>query len=284
MCIAILNKKHSIITDAALTNCFMNNPDGAGFAFINNNKQLTVIKGIFNLDTFLNTYKYIKEQAISDILIHCRIGTAGLKDANNTHPHYINDDIVLIHNGILHNIDVPKNSKVSDTILFIQKYLKNMTIEQLKDAGYRQLIADAIGTNNKFILMDKYGATYIINAEQGITDTDGNFYSNDSYQDHYYTAYDNYLNYTSFKLSKKLKNKITNNINNLDVRQLAELAEHPLIHIKTGELFSEQAYEDYDFIDYDNIMYLEDISESLYKLYLNLYDSYFNYDYYTAVY
>ena len=227
MCIAILNKKDSILKDDALINSYNNNPDGCGFAYLNSAGKFIIDKGLFKQAEFLEKYKQHKKIAASDMLIHCRISTAGKIDAVNAHPHIINNDAVLIHNGCL-NIEMPFNSAVSDTIIFIDRYLKDISIEQLKSARYRLMLTDFIGINNKFVILDKTGAAYIINKKQGVTDVSGNWYSNSSYQN--INKWDMPLVYLSKKEKKKLKHKIEH----LSLSDFEMLGETP--YVKMSDL------------------------------------------------
>ena len=81
------------------------------------------------------------------------------------------------------DIDVPKDSDMNDTQIFIERYLKDInTRDLLHCKTLHKLIADAIGTNNKFILMDNTGYYKIINEKQGHW-KDNVWFSNYTYQE-----------------------------------------------------------------------------------------------------
>ena len=182
MCIAIVKTKDGIISDKTLRNCFKNNPDGAGMAYTNNG-DLYVIKGIFNEDEFIKTYHEVEAIADNNMLIHCRISTSGLIDVDNSHPHVVNDSTVLIHNGVL-DIDVPKDSKKSDTVLFIEKYLSELPIDFTYNKQILKLIEDRIGKTNKFAFLNSNGDYAILNEDKGEW-VNKVWYSNSSYDDNY---------------------------------------------------------------------------------------------------
>ena len=179
MCIAILKTKNGHISDEELRNSFNNNSDGAGIAYTKDN-ELRIVKGIFDVETFVTAVRQAEKLADNNILIHCRIGTSGKKDKDNTHPFVINNNICLIHNGIL-DVEVPKDSPINDTQIFIQKFMrgiKNETI--LKNKTYQNVIEELIGKGNKFVIMNNKGEFVIMNEQAGHWANDV-WFSNSSY-------------------------------------------------------------------------------------------------------
>lgn len=291
MCIAILKTKQGTITDDILRTSFKNNPNGGGFAWTENG-TLYIIKGIFNIDTFVNTYHEIEKKADSNILIHCRISTSGLVDKDNSHPHVVNNSTVLIHNGIL-DIDIPKDSKKSDTVLFIEKYLKDLPEDFVYNNSIMQLIEDKIGYYNKFIFLNNNGDYFILNESAGEW-VNGVWYSNNSYIDYglynnkFYDDYDDeymdrldseYKKYydisrdefiDKFKLTKKEYKKIENMIKSLSDEELTQLGTTPIYNMDNVSLRADD-----DFLDIHDF-YLFELDDDL----QNLYDErYYQYDY-----
>lgn len=289
MCIAILKTKDGIITDDILRNCFKNNPNGSGVAYVHNN-QLYVVKGIFNVDEFIDTVH--KAESLSDngnILIHCRISTSGLIDVDNSHPHVVNDSTVMIHNGIL-DIDVPKNSKKSDTVLFIERYLKDLPIDFIYNKAILKLIEDKIGASNKFIFLNTNGDYAIVNESAGHW-ISGVWYSNYSYED--YSAYkfsgsksiydyedEEYRHYYGMSRDEFLDFFVANNkdiikeyekhIERLSQEDLVSLGSTPILNVDTDELRADDGWVDL------NEFYLFELDDSL----QDLYDwRYYQYDY-----
>ena len=179
MCIAILKTKDGNITDEQLLNCFDNNPDGAGIAYTKDNK-IIVVKGIFEATQFVEEYHKAVAEADGAMLVHCRIGTSGFKDYTNCHPHIVSDECVMIHNGIL-SIDVPKDSKVSDTVLYVEQYLKPLPKDFMLNDGIMSLITDHIGAGNKFVFLNNHGDFSIANEKAGHW-KNGVWFSNYSYE------------------------------------------------------------------------------------------------------
>ena len=179
MCIAILKTKDGNITDEQLRNCFESNPDGAGISYSKNGK-LYIIKGIFNVNEFIKAYHNAVAEADGAMLIHCRISTSGEVDKLNCHPHVVSDECVMIHNGIL-SITVPKDSKVSDTVLYVEQYLKPLPKDFMLNDGIMSLITDHIGAGNKFVFLNNRGGFSIANEKAGHW-KNGVWFSNYSYE------------------------------------------------------------------------------------------------------
>lgn len=194
MCIAIVKTKEGTITDLQLKNCFTRNKDGAGFAYPKDG-EVVIEKGFFNFDAFLKRYREVEKECDNNMLIHFRISTAGLVDKANCHPHRINNKLVMIHNGVLH-IDVPKNSKVSDTVLYCKRYLKQLPKGFTHNDVIMEFMAEHIGDYNKFCFLDSTGYYRIVNEDAGKW-VDGVWYSNESYKAPTYT--DLWKGYSSYK-------------------------------------------------------------------------------------
>lgn len=260
MCIAIVKPQGTEISDEYLSNCFDNNRDGAGIAYAKNCK-LHIVKGIFNKEKFIKVVREAEKIAEGSMLIHCRIGTSGLNDKNNCHPHIVNDNLVMIHNGIL-DIDVPKNSKVSDTVIFIEKYLKKLSKDFVKSEPIMHLIEKAIGHNNKFAFLNNKGEAFICNAKAGTVEG-GIWYSNDSYSFNW--------NYNFFDQDEDLEifAYFENLIDQLEYDELYELGDSPLINMEDYVLepFSLDKYK-----DTDKYISLKNYSKELYSLYMAMYD------------
>lgn len=296
MCIAIVKTKKGTISDEYLRNSFKNNSNGAGIAYTKDNK-LYIIKGIFNEDEFVQAVRDVELIADSNILIHCRISTSGLIDKDNSHPHIVNKNTALIHNGIL-DIDVPKNSKKSDTVLFIEKYLKDLPTDFINNKAILKLIEDKIGTSNKFCFLNNKGKYAILNEKSGEWvnsvwysngtykyyyeskwNSKGNTYllgvhndnyfdfDNDTYQDLYGIDRDEFLE--TYHLTKSEKLKIIRHIKSLTNEELDMLGDNPIYNIDTETFRREDDYLntfefyldelDYDLMDeYFTAYYTED--------------------------
>lgn len=304
MCIAILKTKNGTITDEELRNSFENNSDGAGIAYTHNN-ELRIVKGIFDVETFIKTVRQAEKLADNNMLIHCRIGTSGLNDKENTHPFVINNNICLIHNGILH-VDVPKGSKINDTQIFINSYMKgikNSTI--MNNKTYHTILEDMIGSSNKFVIMNNKGEFTIINEKAGNWEN-GCWFSNNGHKttrvrytrtyddwEGYYNGYtkkggcysyeygwdeDDYevdydeLPFDKEGLTSQDYEEIVSQIQTLSKERAEELGYDVCYDAETKQLIS--SYEAIEVIEFgeENIYPLDEISYELYELYLDYID------------
>jgi hypothetical protein len=181
MCIAIFKPKHRNIDKEILENCFDNNSDGAGFAYAEDG-NLVISKGFFTFDDFWAEYENLPENVPA--VIHFRIGTSGKKDSFNCHPWAVNDDLCLIHNGVIGEFSA-KDSPQSDTGNFTDHFVRPLVEKfgegAIKDELFRYIVYKAIGDHNKIIFFDREGEFSIINEEEGEWNDDV-WFSNTSYK------------------------------------------------------------------------------------------------------
>lgn len=139
MCLIIIKPKNIEFPNKELLyQAFKQNPDGAGIAY-NQNGKVYISKGYMSYNHFINYYEDIiqKISKKSTLIIHFRKASRGRVNAELTHPFPISNDIeilkqlfikteyAVVHNGTIKQIDKywKKERKLSDTIIFIQKYL-----------------------------------------------------------------------------------------------------------------------------------------------------------------
>lgn len=251
MCIAIVKPAGANIpNEITLSNCFSNNPHGAGFMFIRNN-QLHIKKGFMTFDSFYDAF-CAEQFTNNDVLfIHFRIATHGLRDGGNTHPFPVTDKINilrkqdlsfsgygLIHNGILSfpNRDFCKYDEsmvISDTMLFSLKlfdsiykddsfFLKNdrdFVIELVKqyliekNLKIKKRVDYALGFN-KIAILNNNGDWNIFG--EWIEDN-GVFFSNRDYKFNKITIS---KTYNKNKNSCCICNKKINNANGIEIGEL----------------------------------------------------------------
>ena len=204
MCIAIYSPKGTDIPcEDYLKASWEENPDGAGFAFNTNQNQVKIVKGFMKWESFWEAFqKYSREQNFKDrgVLIHFRVQTHGGVNPECTHPFPIVDDegclqkleylspYAVIHNGIisLTSFDARNKTKMSDTMVFIQKYLTKIASYKnwFENPKTFELIYDLI--ESKMAILRGDGT---ISATYGFEkDEDGNYYSNQSYKHGRYKA------------------------------------------------------------------------------------------------
>lgn len=187
MClIAYVPEGKEVPTDI-LENAFNRNHDGWGLMGVDKvTKEPLIVKDVTNYADFQERYKEFRPR-VADFGMHFRFATAGKKNRKNAHPYVVLEPcdpanagrgIWLMHNGVIH--DVGSSPKWSDTALFISKVLEpilrdNPNLDQ--DMKFWGLVADRIGSGNKFLCMDEKGIFTILNKNQG-TVKEGIWYSN----------------------------------------------------------------------------------------------------------
>ena len=200
MCIAIAKPIGvEIPNDDILTNCFNNNPDGAGFAF-NHNNEVVIRKGYMKLKDFLDAFhKYDEKFNFKNrgVLIHTRITTHGGTNPQMCHPFPINSDegalkkieycspFAIVHNGIisLTSGEATKKKDMSDTAIFVQKYLTKIAKNKnwFNNKANIELIEELI--DSKMAVLNGKGKIIMTS---GFTEDNGIFYSNSSYKENRY--------------------------------------------------------------------------------------------------
>ena len=180
MCIIVLNTKEQLSKEI-IKECWQANDDGAGLMYAINGK-LTIFKELKNFNTYYEYYTTLRNEFKKiKIGLHFRLATSGKIDTNNVHPFKINDKLVFMHNGII-DIALQKKSKISDTVVFNQKILKQLPSNFLNNRSITNLISRYIG-RSKLLFMNNCGKHWIINEDLGHWDNNGNWFSNFSYCD-----------------------------------------------------------------------------------------------------
>lgn len=194
------------------------NPDGVGISYVDNQGVLQVIK-TFNYDIAEQTIRTL-ELENRQFIVHFRFTTAGSHEIDNLHPFYINENLVMFHNGTISQFS--NSNKKSDTRLF-SEFLTDLGIKTIEDVKLLENdIINIIGTNyDKLVFMDNEENIFIINDWLGEYSEDYKLWSSStnpfykakkkskkkSYFDNYIYDYDishsitdNYGNYTQYEL------------------------------------------------------------------------------------
>jgi glutamine amidotransferase len=180
MCIIVVKPAGKTVDKSILENCFANNDDGAGYMYPYEGKVL-IQKGFFTFKEFWTSWEKVHAR-IGDgapVVFHFRISTSGNLDKTNCHPHRIAGDLAFVHNGILFAVD--KKSKVSDTIIYRDRFLSWLVAKNLEQKGIFRLIANHIGRGNEFVFLNGSGKYVICNESSGVWDS-GLWYSNATYK------------------------------------------------------------------------------------------------------
>lgn len=185
MCIAIFQNAGNIISDDEFYNCWCANPDGGGFAYITPTGEIKV-QHYMKYKKMYAAYRAAMEVHgdTSPFLVHFRIATHGSVDLSNCHPFKVNDNQVLIHNGMI-PVLYDKGERRSDTRIFAEDYMRKMPDGWLDDPFMVDMVEDFITTGSKvaFLSTNTEHAGYILNQKLGHwTDGNGIWWSNSSYK------------------------------------------------------------------------------------------------------
>lgn len=208
MCIIVVKDKHNPLPKKEyLRNCFDNNPDGAGFMYLKNNR-VVIDKGYMTYNDFEKRYdKLCKKFNNFDnlpLILHFRIGTSSKNSKENTHPYPISDDkkelhktylktsLGIVHNGIIHEYNPSKKERdINDTQKFIMEYLYPLYKNWSTFYKNKHILKGInLITDSKFAFLDKYGKIKLVGDFE--EDENGIKYSNNNYKTNWYTLNYNY--------------------------------------------------------------------------------------------
>ena len=191
MCVVVYKPKgKKMPKEQTLLDCFLANPDGAGYMF-QKDKKVKIKKGFMTFEEFykslMDDYSVVGKN--TDFVLHFRISTQGGVNKPLCHPYPISkkmedlkqleceSDIGLAHNGIIsltteyssyysgkwsqygYNYDCYdvylKEPDYNDTMKFITKYMSLImkTPEDIFDEDKVSIIEKLIGSYNKFAVM-----------------------------------------------------------------------------------------------------------------------------------
>ena len=179
MCVIIHQPKGAYLTKEEAQRAWTRNPDGGGFAFINDDNAIQFYKSM-DFDEFWRTFERSRsDYPKRDFLVHMRIATHGTVDIENTHPFLVGTYTVMAHNGILY--DVPEyNDGRSDTRVFIDEVIPELPGNWLDSYYLRTMVSEFIGDSKLMFLTNDPALkenVYIINKRQG-EEVDGMWMSN----------------------------------------------------------------------------------------------------------
>ena len=184
MCLLALINIDSVFTDIELMDFIEHNQDGLGFTrpdthllSVHTYKQPTT-KGF--VAKFREWHAATRADGQTTFAMHTRMKTHGAIDFHNAHPHYVTEEMQMMHNGIL-NIDCKSNPKNSDTIHYIEQVLRPLVALTQESAWVLtspvlDLIGQSIGASNKLVFCTPAGFG-VVNRQAGI-EFRGSWFSN----------------------------------------------------------------------------------------------------------
>lgn len=178
-------------SETILKNCYENNPDGAGFMYVYNEK-LYIRKGYKTYESFIEALNNARKLTGDNVpyVMHFRIATQGYEDCM-THPFPLSTkmeslkklkstcNIGVAHNGII-QLTSDGSTNYSDTMKFITDYLALIiqSYDWYKNARTKQLIERLMGSC-RLAILDKNCHCELLG--NGWIENEGCFYSNNSY-------------------------------------------------------------------------------------------------------
>lgn len=205
MCVIIYSKIGTEINENELKEAWETNPDGGGYAIIENGK-VYYKKGFMKFNEFLNSFRKYNNKNYEKI-VHFRITSKGTTNKRQTHPfkknnpnitEYAGKRPVYFMNGTISNLTLEKG--LNDTATYIRKYRNGIKANQ---AGINIL---SQATSCRWAVATPRG----IFISDDFIEEDGLYYSN---LNHKYINYYNFIkadpkNYYEYEYS--LKEIITN--------------------------------------------------------------------------
>lgn len=135
MCVIIYSKIGTEINENELKEAWETNPDGAGYAVIENNK-VNYKKGFMKFKEFLNSFRKYNNKNYEKI-VHFRITSKGSTNKRQTHPfkknnpnitEYTGKRPVYFMNGTISDLTLEKG--LNDTATYIRKYRNGIKANQ----------------------------------------------------------------------------------------------------------------------------------------------------------
>lgn len=170
---------------------FKANPHGAGYMHVRNG-HVVIHKGFMGCDEFVDQIQRENFTADDVVVYHFRISTQAGVNPEMTHPFPLSSETAhlkaldvecacgIAHNGIIHMTSTAGKTDMSDTALFIQKYVPHIlrTPEDLHNPDVLQILKELIGFS-KLAILD--GSGYVATVGYFIEEANGLLYSNTSY-------------------------------------------------------------------------------------------------------
>ena len=194
MCIIAIKEKGYKLNKEYVENCFMHNPDGAGFMFVNNNK-VHIEKGFFDVDKYIERLEELWDKnhlEEKNLVMHFRISTSGGISKETCHPFPISNKLRKLReteincgSGIVHNGIIGKyawEEKMSDTQRFILEDIFSLWKLNNKDT-----LAKEFKGNGKFCILKSSGDIELYG--DFIKKEEGWIFSNESYAPRSYDKY-----------------------------------------------------------------------------------------------
>ena len=146
MCVIIHQPKGAYLTKDRALRLWTYNSDGGGYAFIDDDNIIQSDKSM-EFETFWSSFERARSDFPQrDFLLHMRIATHGTTDLTNVHPFQVDDETVVVHNGVFSMVPEYRDGR-SDTAVFVEEVLKPMPDNWLNDFYMLDMMENWVGYN-----------------------------------------------------------------------------------------------------------------------------------------
>ena len=180
MCVICIQPADKYLDRDTAKAMWTTNPDGGGFAYINDQGTITVEKHM-TFKRFWGAFENARStHRDKDFLVHMRIATHGEVNLDNVHPFVVDENTVMAHNGIIHGVEDDPTNQMSDTRVFIKDVLPELPPTWLDSKYMGAMVSEWIGWSKLAFLTvnpDLNGRIYVVNEHKGNWDN-GMWFSN----------------------------------------------------------------------------------------------------------
>lgn len=174
------------------------NKHGFGVAFIENS-DIKIERSVDTNDPKV-LGKLLDDLKDKKRYVHIRHATVGDVTLQNSHPFVVLEQrahrrkkkasLILMHNGTLFGYDDEKAKGVSDTALFVERFVRPLALRCeaygglksiLRDEFFRKVMIDEIKKSDKILMLDKTGYTLTFNRSEGKEYPEHGFWASNEY-------------------------------------------------------------------------------------------------------
>lgn len=186
MCLIITGNANKVRTTllaipGLLKDIYDSNKDGIGTMYASDDGIVVVNKLVPTNFEEAKAFIETLPDSERELALHFRMRTHGDIDLTNCHPYPILEGAMhMMHNGVIHGIDDKSDKTKSDTWHYIEQILKpqlSVAPQLMTLPSWLYLVGEDIGSNNRFVFLDKEGNLVIVNKKTGI-EHDGMWFSN----------------------------------------------------------------------------------------------------------
>ena len=158
MCVIVHQPKGSHLTKQLAKELWKENPDGGGFAFLDDDSNLRVEK-FMDFPTYWNKFETMRSRFPErDFLMHMRIATHGSVSVANVHPFQVDNYTVMAHNGIIHavtkDLEMDKTDDRTDSEVFVEEVIRQLPRLWLDNKYLKEMVEEYVGWSRLMFLTD----------------------------------------------------------------------------------------------------------------------------------